>query len=802
MSENPFGARISPMAHDFPSYLKRAVASGCAAALLIATPGIGAWEAVAQIVPIHLNVPVGGAGAFGAAGAGTRTPGLTPGVFSPALGRLPVFGLPGVAPTLTPDPRLSAPLPGGLPVSAIPGVPNVSADPFARFAQPGPIAVEGRRQPPPGPGGAEAVAALPGVQSAGGTSSLLELGKREVDGLPAELSESVGSFRGQANILGRQFSALRAAFGMRADSDFAPVNGVKGELKSPSGTESAFSGAVKSFFASPISAARAGLARLIADGRSSSASQAPPAPLTLSRSADGLKLTIAEVSAKSNAVTPDDQPAPVLVQVSAEKPETPSKGWFGLGKMAMMFIASLVVAQIGIEALGAAMPTLVQKTFGDFTAVAQLAIFSSIASIVGRQLGPMAVRRFGLKTSYLGASALRLVSISILAGLLATGHMTLALMMVFYSINGFLGGISMTAMESIPPALVGQNQGRIEKFWAWEQTILEIIGIAGPIATGAIVASFGFLPALLAFPITMAASLAIILMTLRLPKVEPEALEKGAAQSETKKGFWGKIFHGAKLVWGTPVLRYSFLAFTAVSVLNPFLYTMLGPAYGLALLGAANAQAATSVIGWLTGLYSLGGLLGGFMMMWEQKRTAAAKAARRAEHEAKNGKLSDDEWEAVAKPWESEILRKSMLKWMLWGTAGLAAITTMAMPVPMLGALMTLPSWLGWLGNLTLPALALIPFGIAQVVAGLKLRSYFQAQVPDAKKNMPDAMGFFGSASLAVTTVGLLALKYLFQNFAGFAPFFYIAVAMAPLAAVYLFLRWRLDKLSRPVPLP
>ena len=110
----------------------------------------------------------------------------------------------------------------------------------------------------------------------------------------------------------------------------------------------------------------------------------------------------------------------------------------------------------------------------------------------------------------------------------------------------------------------------------------------------------------------------------------------------------------------------------------------------------------------------------------------------------------------------------------------------------------SLPAWLGWAGTLTLPALTLIPFGAAQVVAMLKLRSFFQASVPDAKENMPDAMGFFGSASLVVTTVGLMSLKYLFKAFTGFTPFFYIAAAMAPLAAYSLYLRWRLAKQSAP----
>ncbi|MBI3298316.1 MAG: hypothetical protein HYZ75_09145 [Elusimicrobia bacterium] len=788
------------MVRDYSSILKRAAASVCAAALLVATPGIGAWEAVAQVVPIHVNAPLGGGAGIGAAGAGVRGPVSGASIVSPIMG-LPVIGMPGLAPTVTPEPRLSAPVPGGLPASSIPGAARITADPFARFAQPGPIAVEGRNHPePPAPGGAEAASALAGSPSAGSANS--NLGKVEADGLPSELPESVGAFRGKGNGLGRQFNALRAAFGMRADADFSPVNGVRGELRPGVGSQSNFSGVVKAYFQRPLSAARGGLARFIGRSSSAPAPLAPPTPLTLSTSRDGLKLSIAAAGPVNAVAAPEADPAdaaaPTPSAAPAPAPVAPQAGWFGLGKVAMMFIAALVVAQVGVEALGSAMPTLVQTTFGDFTAVAQLAIFSSVASIIGRQFGPMVVRRFGLKTSYLSASALRLVSISTLAALLATGNMTLPLMMAFYSLNGLLSGISLTAMESIAAAVAGKDQARIERFWAWEQTILEIVGIAGPIATGAIVASFGFLPALIAFPVTMAISLAIVLTTLKLPKLEPEALEKGAAQSATTKGFWGKVFYGAQLVWGTPVLRYSFLGFTAFMMLNPFLYTMLGPAYGIALLGPENAQAATSVIGWLTGLFSLGGLLGGFMMMWEQKRTAAAKAERRAEHEAKSGKLSDEAWAELARPWENEVLRKSMLRWMLWGTVGLAGIAAMALPVPMLGTFLQLPAALSWLGSLTLPALTLIPFGLAQVVAVLKLRSYFQSQVPDPAKNMPDAMGFFGSASLAVTTSGLLALKWLFQSFTGLTPFVYIAAALLPLAAVYLFLRWRLDHLSKP----
>jgi MFS family permease len=444
--------------------------------------------------------------------------------------------------------------------------------------------------------------------------------------------------------------------------------------------------------------------------------------------------------------------------------------FFGLGKVAAAFIGALLVMQVGVEALGASMPTLVQKAFGDFTVVAQLGIFSSIASITGRQIGPILVKKYGLRKVYLISEVLRLVSISALCALLATGTMTLPLMMGMYSLNGLLGGVALTAESSIPPALIGTDQKKLERFWTVEQTLLEIIGVSGPIITGMVVASMGFLPALIAYPVSFAIAIAIMIKFLRIPqKVEAMRLadlQKAQAEGKTSIGgafkeFFRKVGHGAKLVWGNASLKYPFLAYTAYMALNPFLYSMLAPAYALRLVG--NPEHATSVSGWLTGLYSLGGLLGGLIMMWESKRLE--KAQHSPEEEAAS-------------------LRKSMLKWMMFGTVGLLAIGTLAFPSPL------------FLGALTLPALALIPFGIAQVITTIKLKSYFQAKAPQAE--MADAMGFFGAASLAVSTIGLLILKYAFKHALGFTPFYWIAGAMIPMAMLYIFLTRKMAKVSAP----
>ncbi|MFH1723525.1 MAG: hypothetical protein ABII00_02770 [Elusimicrobiota bacterium] len=815
--------------------VKQALAASLCAALWLTAPGLGTYRALAQatmaIPSYSVRAPLGGVSAGGAAGSFGRVPGT-------GLGRRGATGSgagPSLESTLVPagsvrvNGRAAASASLALPGSAI-GVAAPGRFVPALFEQ----AAQHRRA------AADEGAAGRRIVSDAATASRARASDdaEEASASPSATSgehisseapsESLHAIRGKRNRLGRHFAALRAAFGLREDADLRPGQGVETALdggRMAAAVE--FAGRAVSAVAAPLRAAGGRLAAhlpMFAGRRAydpaplikaDSAARAPEPLVLRQRNGRDLRVVI-EPSGKAAASSGGARVEAALDAASgtraslagpssdaglraAREGKSPKKGaWFGLGKVAVMFIVSLVVAQIGVESLGAAMPALVQKTFGDFTAVAQLAIFSSIASIVGRQLGPIIVKSVGLKNSYLGASAVRLVSISLLAGLLATGNMTLPLMMVFFSINGLLSGVSMTAMESIPPALVGQDPAKLERFWTWQQTILEIVAIPAPIVTGLVVASFGFLPALVAFPLAMFGSLLIVLKTLRIPQ-HYERLRKLelTKQQHGSKGFWARVAHGAKVVWTSPVLRTSFLAYTVYVMLNPFLYTMLGPAYGLRLVGPENAELATGVIGFLTGFYSAGGLLGGLTMMWGQRRSAAKKQAMREAEEAKNGPISDERWAEMIKPWEAEALRKSMLRWMSFGTFGLAALVTLMFPLPMLGSVVALPAWLGWLGNLTLPAVALIPFGIAQVISVLKLRSFFQSRVP-REQDMPDAMGFFGSASVAVSTAGLLALKFLFQGFEGFTPFAYVSAALVPLAVFYLYLRWQLNRRSAP----
>ncbi len=557
----------------------------------------------------------------------------------------------------------------------------------------------------------------------------------------------------------------------------------------------------------PVSEAPAPGAR---DG-SPSGSTAAGAPVRVEKNLDAARawlngrreVPLSPLSEKSERLAPaggdEKRTSTTENEPSSPGAKTPSegareKGWLGLGKNAVLFILALITAQIGVEALGAAEPGLVKKAFGDITKMAELTIFASISGIFGRTVGQVAVKKWGLKKTFLYSTGARVLIMSVLAGLLATAHMTWPLMIVLITANGFLGGIAATAESSIPPAIFGPNQAKLERFWTWEQTLLEVVGVTGPILTGAVVSAWGFLPPLLAFPVAFAVSIAIMAVFLRIP-AKMDALsraENGKTEAAGDSGFLAvfkdlgrKIVRGAQVVWRNPILKTAFFAYTSFMLLNPFLYTMLAPNFGVALIGTGDENILTSVIGMLTGLYSLGGLLGGLLMMVEQRKIRKLLAG-----DEKTGS------KGLTPAEEEELMRRSMLKWMKWGTVALVAIATMALPLPMLGALVSLPSWLSWAGPLTLPALMLIPFGVAQVIATVKLKSFFQSKTPEAE--MVDAMGFFGSASLAASTVGILALKFLFKGFEGFTPFYIIAGAMIPLAAAYVYFTRRLAKSTAP----
>lgn len=481
-------------------------------------------------------------------------------------------------------------------------------------------------------------------------------------------------------------------------------------------------------------------------------------------------------------------------EAKKEPPKTPErKALFSIGKAAVMFILALVLAQLGAEAVGAALPTLIQKTFGDFAGtVTQIAIFSYLADFTARQFAPIPIKRFGLKKVFLSAHSMKLISMGTLALLLGTGNITLGLLKTFILINAFLGGITSTTENSTPPALVGQDPAALERYWTREQAVRQIMSISAPIATGAVVASVGFFPAFVAFPVSTAMALYVVwrlvnIPTDRQPRFEErprdEAGDKVEAPKKGKarlKAWLSQFGRGARIVWRHKGLRWSAIASAAYIMIGAFMYALLAPAYGLLLAGPGAAEFATGISGFIIGFFNLGGLLGVVRTIRSEKRLT--KRIEKGEVEREEVK---------------RILFRSLRRYMLFGAIGLTAMATFAIPGGTLGAWITLPAALKWLGALSLPAAALIPMGYVHVVTMLKLRSFFQSRVPD-RNDMPEAMGFLGASTLVVQALGLMLLRVLFGSFTGFMPFVVLCLALAPLAMFYLFLRNRITKYGAP----
>lgn len=717
---------------DKKTPLFRLASAAITGALILTAPGMEAWAVTAQVVKVNVSVPVN-TFALPARQAGS------------ALTHSPLQNLslgaslaPSLAPSVVPSVSVSPTvLPGSLiSPSAAQTAPSFTVEHKAVVTE------------------ASAFAALTPGANALAVAPVQETGDVET------MEKAAGPrsrFRSAAKRIGAGIRSLRDLFtGRKVEALATPVGAAVEDLDS---------GASKNI-------PEAGL--------KSSQSQGPPKATGLDTRGD---------KGNEPPVPPVDGPG------KDDGKGKKGRDWWGLGKVAVLFIAAMVMAQIGVESLGAAMPDMMEKTFKDVSIVADIAILGSVFGILGRIVGPMVVKKFSLKTAYLGSSLIKLLSVSVMVGLLATAHMTIPVLGIFFAFHGFLSGISITAEKAIPPAVLGQDQEKLENFGAWKQTLLEVMGSLVPIAAGAVIGSLGFIPAIVAFPVTFALSLLMLWKWLKIPaKIEEmRKLKLAEAKGEGKptgvggpfKEFWRKISHGAKVVWKNPALKYSFLAYTAFMIINPFLYTIFAPQYGVRLLGGEHPGVA-GVYTLLTGLYSLGGLLGGLLMLREQKKIKKTPPAGGMEAH----------------------LRKSMLRWMWLGTLGLAAIATMALPLPTLGALIALPAFLSWAGSLTLPALALIPFGIFQVVANIKQENYFIAKAPPEDVN--DAIGFLGSASLAITTVGLVAMKFLFSGklpfglrpfasfmgLTGFTPFIVIAALMVPLAAYYIYLTRKLAKAS------
>ncbi|MBI3299694.1 MAG: hypothetical protein HYZ75_16125 [Elusimicrobia bacterium] len=437
------------------------------------------------------------------------------------------------------------------------------------------------------------------------------------------------------------------------------------------------------------------------------------------------------------------------------------RGWLGFGSVLTFFLAAMAVEQIGNETQSAGLPPLIAKVFGDVSISAEMGIWSSLADFAGAIMAPFAIRLLGLKGAFLGSAAARLLSGALVAGFLAVGHMTVPSLMAATVVGAFFYGMNYTVEKAIPAIILEQDRASLERFKAARQFVIEVVATAVPILTGLAVASWGFLPALAAFPVAAGAAMLIVALTLKIPAKAAAVLASDVhTPAGGLAGFWRSLTRGAVITWTRPDLRDAFWAYSFFYIMTPLLYWIVGPAYALLVAGPGAEEAATLIAGVMFGFFSLGGLGASLLIMREHRGLEGLDAA--AKHRA---------------------LGASLTRWMTWGSVSLIAIAAMALP---------LPAW----GPMTLAALALLPFGLAQVMAKLKAESYFQSQAPaDA---VDDATAFMEGASMLVGMAALYGAKLAFSTLTGWAPFVVLAAAMIPFAALCLWVTRRLAQRQNP----
>gem|GEM_PF-6657804 len=468
------------------------------------------------------------------------------------------------------------------------------------------------------------------------------------------------------------------------------------------------------------------------------------------------------------------QPLQTTRQYSAQSPSIQPS--IGIGKPAKDILASsasLWVAGTVLECLG---PVLAQKLAGDFSVAG---IVFVVGSFCGQMLAARLIGRFGLRRTYgsallLGAAAGGGILLSYMAS-------SLSLFLGSYALYSVAHGLWWNANEVAAPHVIGHDRAKLESFWGWDSLVCDVIGAVLSMATGLFAVAEGFLPALSVVP---AAFLLSWILAAKGFRLLGEDERPHFADDAVQESLLSVLRRGAKIVFSNPALRSVLWACAGYAVLSPLIYKMLAPAFAFFLMGAADSAGVAAVEGLITGFYGLGGMLSGAWLIWQGRLLDRYRPA--------------DPKEAVN--WEKRKLKLSLLRWMTFNVVGLSAVALMALPLPVCSTLFSFVPALPWLKYLTIPALAMLPLGMVQNCALLKLRSRFQSIVSDPEDRSV-AIGFLEIVTMGMSAAALLAARLIFGLFSGGSGFAVFSFALIPLALYWLHLRSKVAS-SRSSPLP
>ncbi|MBI5211640.1 MAG: hypothetical protein HY927_16850 [Elusimicrobia bacterium] len=377
-------------------------------------------------------------------------------------------------------------------------------------------------------------------------------------------------------------------------------------------------------------------------------------------------------------------------------------------------LGSVLAAELWLETGAFVIPFISQSLSGSFLSTAGICAGSVAALALGSLLGGPAVDRFGIRKVYVAGLLVRSVGAAVLGILYAAGSLSLPVLGALFAADYLLTGANRVAEGSAASALHGGDIKAVNRFGAWKQRVIEIVGVAGPFLIGQAIAAGGFGPALAVFAGVLGLGAFLAAMTVRPP---PPAKTAGSA---------GLREALAELA-GKPALRWAAGIFGLSTALNLWIYLMLGPAFSLA--AAPTPQAAAGIMGWLTGLFCAGGFIGTWL---------SEKSTQRALERA------DGSASGPAAAARAAFIRSTRL-WAAFSALSLLGVWAFSLPG-------------------ILPALlAIVPFGIA--FGGTLVQSETLIKLEASDRLRGTILGLAAAAGFAVAAAGFFPLGWLFDHF-------------------------------------
>lgn len=275
-------------------------------------------------------------------------------------------------------------------------------------------------------------------------------------------------------------------------------------------------------------------------------------------------------------------------------------------------LASVFAAEMWIETGALIVPFVAQSLTGSFFSMAAVSAASAGAVALGSLLGGPAIDRFGIRRIYVAGLVVRTAAAAGLFALFVSGTLTPVLLGTLFAADLFFAGANRVAESGTPVLLYGGDLKKVNRFGVWKQRTIEAAGIAGPVLIGQTISLAGFGPALAVFGGVLGLAALLAARTVRPPPVARAKVSGGYRAAFRELG-------------RNRTLRWAATAYGLALAVTDWLYLLIGQAFSL--YAAPSPEAAAGVLGWLTALFCVGGLIGTWLSERMVRRSSGDRAA-------------------------------------------------------------------------------------------------------------------------------------------------------------------------------